>query len=177
MPIVLAFLTRLLAYTWRVEQAPWPVEGPCVVAFWHGEQLPMIARHRHLGLTAMISLSNDGSFLLRVIEALGYQAVRGSTSKGAMAALRAARRVLQGGGRPTLAVDGPRGPEKQVQPGAETLARLEGVPVVYGWVEAKGLRLRSWDRFLIPWPFAKVRIAYGVWRVGEGTLAEAMQAH
>ena len=84
--------------------------------------------------------------------------------------------ALREGGRPALAVDGPRGPAGKVKRGAEHLAVAEGLPVVFGRVRAKGWRAGSWDRFLVPWPFARVEIEYGVWTPGEGTLAGAMAA-
>lgn len=170
----IAVALRALARTWRVDRPPWPVGAPCVVAFWHGEQVPMVALHRRLGLTGMASLSRDGELLARVLAALGYGVVRGSSSRGAVAAFRAAEAVLRAGGRPALAVDGPRGPRGTVHGGAEALATATGAPVVFGIARGRGLRLRTWDRMLIPWPFARVTVRYGVWRPGEGTLAEAM---
>lgn len=173
---LLALVIRLLARTWRVERPPWPVEGPCVVAFLHGEQLPMIALHRGLGLVGMASRSKDGQLVADVLARLGYAVIRGSTSRGGVEALRAAERALREGGRPAVAVDGPRGPLGTVHPGAEALARRADVPVVYGRVTTSGWRARSWDRFVVPWPFARVAVRYGVWRPGEGTLAEAFAA-
>jgi hypothetical protein len=173
----LALATRLLAATWRVEQPPWPVEGPCVVVFWHGEQLPMIALHRGLGLVGIASRSRDGGIVAGVLSRLGYPVLRGSTSRGGLDVLRAAIGAIREGGRPAFAVDGPRGPAGTVHPGAEAIARRGGVPVVYGVVHAAGYHARSWDRFFVPWPFARVAVRYGVWRAGEGrTLEEAMRA-
>lgn len=172
---LLALVVRLLAWTWRVQREPWPLAGPCVVAFWHGEQLPLVALHRAQGLTGMVSLSRDGERLSRVLRALGYPVLRGSSSRGGAQVLVAALRLLRGGGRPAIAVDGPRGPAGQVQPGAEALAARAGLPVVWGKVDASpAWRARSWDRFCLPLPFARVRLRYGVWRPGEGRLAEAM---
>lgn len=172
----IALLVRALARTWRVEQPPWPVEGPCVVAFQHGDLLPMVALHRHRGLVGLASRSRDGGLVAAVLGALGYAVVRGSSSSGGVEALRAAASAIAAGQSPAFAVDGPRGPGGAVKPGAEALARLAGVPVVYGVVTARGMRLRTWDRFVIPWPFARVRVRYGVWRAGEGTLEEGIQA-
>lgn len=175
-PLLIAIAVRFLAHTWRVERDPWPVQGACVLAFFHGEQLPMIALHRGLGIVGVTSLSRDGTLVAEVLRRLGYEVVRGSSSRGGVGALLACRDVLRRGQRPALAVDGPRGPAMSVQPGAEGLARGEGVPVVFGRVEARGWRARSWDRFLVPWPFARVRLRYGVWRPGDGPLAGAMGA-
>lgn len=173
--VLVSWAVRLLAFTWRVEQAPWPVEGPCVVALWHGDQLAHIALHRRVGMTGMVSRSRDGERLAAVLAALGYPVVRGSTSNGGTEALFAAGGVLRAGGRPAIAVDGPRGPAGRVQPGAELLAARHRVPVVWGVIEAQPRwRARSWDRFSVPLPFARVRITYGVWRRGEGALQDAM---
>lgn len=173
---LLPYAVRLLAATWRVERPPWPIAGPCVAAFWHGEQLPIIALHRDLPMVGLASLSRDGERLARVIQGLGYRVIRGSTSRGGVAALRAARAALQAGGWPAFAVDGPRGPAGVPQPGAAALARMERVPVVFGRIEAPGWRLSTWDRFLVPYPFARVRVRYTVWRPEDGPLEAAVSA-
>ncbi len=165
---------RLLAATWRVQRPEWPVKGPCVVALWHGQQLPMIALHRGRPFVAMISLSRDGGLLARVLGHLGYEVLRGSTSRGGREALMQSLLALREGKCPVLAVDGPRGPAGSVAPGAAALAKAAHVPVVFGRVVAAGWRARSWDRFLVPWPCARVVVEYGVWTEGEGTLEEAM---
>ncbi|MFZ5480375.1 MAG: DUF374 domain-containing protein, partial [Myxococcota bacterium] len=96
---LLAWAVRALAYTWRVERPPFPVEGACVCAFWHGDQLPMIALHRGMGLVGVASRSRDGELLARVLARLGYDVVRGSSSRGGAGVLRACERVLREGGR------------------------------------------------------------------------------
>ncbi len=171
---VLSLLVRLLAATWRVERSPWPAQGACVLALWHGELLPMLALHRGRGFVGLASQSRDGAVVAGVLERLGYGVVRGSSSAGGGEALFALREALQAGRCPVFAVDGPRGPAGHVATGAGRLADLQGVPVVFGHVEARGWRARSWDRFLVPWPFARVVVRYGVWWPGEGTLAAAM---
>lgn len=175
-PWLLSVAVRALAWTWRVDRAPWPVEGPCVLAFLHGEQLPMIVLHRGRGIVGLASQSKDGALVAGVLERLGYEVVRGSSSRGGGEALMALLLALRAGKSPALAVDGPRGPAGSVQPGAEALARAENLPVLLGRVRAAGWRARSWDRFLVPWPFARVELRYGVWRPGVGTLAEALAA-
>lgn len=167
---LIALLVRALAWSWRVDRAPWPVEGPCVVAFLHGHLLPMVALHRGRGLVGLASRSHDGALVAAVLGALRYPVIRGSTSSGGVEALRTAERAIASGGSPAFAVDGPRGPAGVVQPGAEMLSRRTGVPVVYGVVVARGARLPTWDHFLVPWPFARVHIRYGVRRPGGESL-------
>ncbi|MDP2313294.1 MAG: DUF374 domain-containing protein [Pseudomonadota bacterium] len=171
----ISLLVRLLAWTWQVERPPWPVDGPCVVAFLHGDLVPMVGLHRGLGLVVLASRSRDGALATAALRALGYPTIRGSSSSGGTEALRGAVQALASGQRPAFAVDGPRGPAGIVKPGAEAVARRAGVPVVYGVAAARGFRLRTWDGLLLPWPFARVRIRYGVWRVGEGSLEEGMR--
>jgi len=173
---LLARFVRALAWTWRIEQPAWPVEGPCVVAFLHGDLLAMVGLHRDRGLIALTSRSKDGALAAAALGALGFGVIRGSSSAGGADALRAAARALREGRSPAFAVDGPRGPAGVPKPGAEALARRAGVPIVFGVVDAPGIRLRSWDRFGVPWPFARVRVRYGVLRPGEEMLEGAFRA-
>lgn len=165
---VLSLVYRALSATWRVRYRHRELletslaEGPVVFAFWHGEQLLVIGPHAKLGLLGMVSLSRDGELLAQVLLALGYKVARGSSSRGGAAAARACLRQLQQGTSPALAVDGPRGPRHCVQPGAVTLSALSRRPILYVVAHARpAVRLRSWDRFVVPAPFARVTIAYG----------------
>ncbi len=58
--------------------------------------------------------------------------------------------------------DGPRGPARQLAPGALAAAQRAQAPLVALRAHAASAwRFRSWDRFLVPKPFARVTIAYG----------------
>lgn len=166
------WLLRRLAATWRVERGELPVAGPFVAAIWHGELLPLAALHADRGWATAASLSGDGERVARALEGLGYTVVRGSSSRGALLVLRGGLAQLAAGRVFVLTVDGPRGPAGVPQPGVKELAARAGVPVVWARVEARGWRARSWDRFLVPWPFARVRVRYGRWE--GGALAEAL---
>jgi lysophospholipid acyltransferase (LPLAT)-like uncharacterized protein len=70
-------------------------------------------------------------------------------------------RVLEAGGELAITPDGPRGPAKSIAPGVGIVARRAGVPVVAAAASASSAwRLKSWDKFMIPRPFAKVHVAY-----------------
>ncbi len=166
---LLALGVRVLAATWRVRRTGRvPIDGrlaqgPAVMAFLHGDQLPLIALHRDLPVAGMTSLSDDGSLLALVLIALGYDTVRGSSSRGGARAAVAALRALERGLCPAIAVDGPRGPAGTVKDGAVFLARRADTPIAWFRVVARpALRLRSWDRFQIPWPFARVVVYSGL---------------
>lgn len=163
---LLAICARLLAATWRVERPAWPVEGPCVAAFLHADLIPMIALHR--GMVGIVSASRDGALAAAALRHFGHDVVRGSSSRGGVAALRGARTALAAGRRVGITVDGPRGPAGVEKPGARALAAAAGVPLVFGEIEAPGLRLPTWDRMRVPWPFARVRVRYAVSRPSAG---------
>ncbi len=165
---LIGIVVRFLAGTWRVEgpgRAPleqWLGEGPLVIAMLHGELLPLVALHRGLPLVGLVSRSRDGDLAAGVANTLGYEVIRGSSSRGGVSALREASRTLETGASPAFTVDGPRGPAGVPQGGALLVSRAEGVPVV--WVRAQvaqAWRLKSWDRFCIPKPFARVTLSYG----------------
>ena len=88
--------------------------------------------------------------------------VRGSSSRGGAAAIRALVGTLGQGRDVAVVPDGPRGPCCRLQPGVVALAALTGVPVVPLALGARpARRLRSWDAFLIPAPFARCGAVFG----------------
>jgi lysophospholipid acyltransferase (LPLAT)-like uncharacterized protein len=158
----------MLGSTWRVrvrndeELRRLRAAGqPIVFALWHGQLLPLLYHHRREGVVVMISEHADGELVARVAEHLGFRTVRGSTSRGAARALLEAARVVQEGNDLAITPDGPRGPAKSIAPGVAVLAQRTGAPVIGAAVHARpAWRLKSWDSFLIPRPFARVDVAY-----------------
>ena len=58
--------------------------------------------------------------------------------------------------------DGPRGPRRSIKPGVLAAAQRANVPIVPVRAAVdRAWRLNSWDKFVIPKPFARVRIFYG----------------
>jgi hypothetical protein len=132
-----------------------------VFALWHGDLLPLLYHHRDEGVSVLISEHRDGELIARVAESLGFRTVRGSTSRGATRALVGLSRELMAGHDVAITPDGPRGPARSFAPGALIAAQRARAPVIAVGVSAKSAwRLGTWDRFVIPRPFAKVRIAY-----------------
>jgi lysophospholipid acyltransferase (LPLAT)-like uncharacterized protein len=161
-------LVRLLASTWRVRTLNPPAirrggaTPPArVFTLWHGEMLPLLWQHRSQGIRIVISSHRDGEIIARIAHALGYQTIRGSTSKGATRALLEMARVLGEGHDIGVTPDGPRGPAHVFAPGALVAAQRAGAPLLLLRAHAaRAWRLGSWDRFLIPKPFTRVTIAY-----------------
>jgi lysophospholipid acyltransferase (LPLAT)-like uncharacterized protein len=136
--------------------------APRIYAFWHAQMLPMLVMYRGSGLSILISEHRDGERIARVAERFGYRTIRGSTRRGAASALRGIERALGAGQIVVVTPDGPRGPAEEFAPGALIAAHRAGVPLVLGAATAqRAWRLSTWDRFLIPKPFARVTVAIG----------------
>lgn len=171
--IVLSFgLYRLWARTLRLQvEDPNSVvtlvrDRPVIFAIWHNRLLmlprvfdPCFPTRQSYGL---ISASGDGDLIASFIERSGYGTIRGSSSRKGVIALRQLVDTLAADGNVLVTPDGPRGPVYQVSQGVVFLAQKSGAPVVPIHMEySKCWRLKSWDRFVVPWPFAKLRAIFG----------------
>jgi lysophospholipid acyltransferase (LPLAT)-like uncharacterized protein len=133
-----------------------------ILAFWHGRILTATYYFRGRDIVVMISENFDGEWIARLIHRFGYRTSRGSSSRGGQRALLQLKRDMERGLPAGFAVDGSRGPARQVKPGVVWLARLTGHPVVPFHTEARRYwSLRSWDRTQIPKPFTTVALAIG----------------
>ena len=169
--VVLArWLVRALGASWRVNEIgregvdALRAEGtPFIFVIWHGELLPGLWAQRDERISVLISEHQDGEIIAQVAEGMGYApSVRGSSSRGAARALLQLVRTLQGGTSVGVTPDGPRGPAKQLAGGAVLAAQRSGAPMIALRSHASSAwRFRSWDRFMVPKPFARVTLAYG----------------
>jgi len=162
-------LVRTLARTWRISainqrgfQERRRARQPVIFAFWHAQMLPLVWQHRDEGVAVLISQHADGEIIARICEALGYRTVRGSTSRGGVRALVEIDRQLEQGIDVAFTPDGPRGPARTIAPGVVYAAQRANAPIIPIDVRAsRAWRLNTWDRFMIPKPFARVTIRYG----------------
>lgn len=135
---------------------------PCIFVFWHGRLLPLAYAHRNEGVVTLISRSEDGEYIARVVERWGYLTARGSSSRGGSRALRELVRHARAGRSIAITPDGPRGPRQKFKPGAILAAQVTGLPLVPVAAGAdRAWWFEGWDRFLVPKPFARIRVAYG----------------
>jgi lysophospholipid acyltransferase (LPLAT)-like uncharacterized protein len=139
---------------------------PVIFAIWHNRLLmlprvfdPSFPTRQSFGL---ISASRDGDLIATFIERSGYGTIRGSSSRKGMLALRQLVDTLAAGSNVLLTPDGPRGPVYQASQGIIFLAQKSGAPIVPIHMEySSAWRLKSWDRFAVPWPFARLRAIFG----------------
>jgi len=132
-------------------------------ALWHNRLLvfPFVLRRflpqRHGA--ALISASRDGDLIADVVQRFGYDVIRGSSSRLGTSALLHLTGVLMSGSDVVITPDGPRRPAYELGPGIIFLAQKSGAAVVPMNLEYSHCwRLGSWDRFIVPRPFAKVRV-------------------
>jgi len=157
---------KILGTTWRIEingAEKMPVHGAAIYPIWHGHLLVHAYAFRDRGINVLVSRSRDGELIARALKKLGYGVVRGSSSRGGTKAILQMSDIIAGGGQVAITPDGPRGPAYRIKDGVVYLAKNTGAPVFPTTVTfAKPtIRLNSWDRFMIPLPFAKVKIAVG----------------
>ena len=153
---------RLLGSTWRVH-GPGPSEGAFVGALWHSGFICAAYLWRDRGYKILVSRSRDGDLIESVLGPLGYGAsLRGSSSRGGTRASLGAIRALREGIGVAVLIDGPKGPALESKPGAVHLSQITGLEILPAAIAAKpAIRFRSWDRTILPLPFARVRYAYG----------------
>lgn len=135
--------------------------GGFVFSLWHGHLLPLLWHHRGEGVIVLISEHRDGELVARAATSLGFGLIRGSTTRGGGRALIALVRALQSGKEVAITPDGPRGPARKFAPGALVAAqRSDSLILPVAMSATRAWRLRSWDGFTIPKPFARVTVAY-----------------
>lgn len=139
-------------------------QGKSVIyAFWHSFMLLPGYVNRNLGIKVLISQHSDGEYIAQVIKQLGFDVVRGSTTRGgARALLSMINKAKETNASFAITPDGPRGPRFIVQSGVIFLGQKTNYPII---PISLGLtnywELPSWDRFRIPKPFSKAVIIYG----------------
>jgi lysophospholipid acyltransferase (LPLAT)-like uncharacterized protein len=172
---LLALLVRGWGRTLRFEvdastrQLLASADKPVVFVLWHNRLFltPVIFQryYKHRRVHGLVSASKDGAWLAAFYRLIGIQPVRGSSSKLGREAARAVIAVLQAGHDVGITPDGPRGPVYTVEPGVLVVTRRQHAPMVLVGAEfGPAWRLRSWDRFYLPWPFTRIRLRMALLR-------------
>lgn len=159
---------RLLSRTWKVTvlgdehlRALQARGAGHLIALWHGHMLLGLSHHRDRSWSVLVSASRDGGFSNALLRRFGYRAVRGSSGKFGVKEAREALAVLEKGAVLVITPDGPSGPRHSMNPGIAWLARASGSPVVpTGFACDRAWRAKSWDRFTIPKPWARVAVVF-----------------
>lgn len=161
----LLFATLRFHITDRAGVLATPPQKPLLWAFWHNRlcvSAYMFERFfpERPGV-ALASKSKDGEIIAAFIQRFGIQPIRGSSSRGGARALVEMKRAIDDGFIVGITPDGPRGPRYHLNPGVVKLAQMTGGTVLPLHIEySRCWRLKSWDGFMIPKPFARVEITF-----------------
>lgn len=167
-PPLAALLMRLLGRSLRLNVAGLDefkqliARGPVILALWHESMLFGVFTFWYTNFHGLTSYSFDGEMAARVLRHVGLDAVRGSSSRGGSDALENLEKALPLAGVVGFTLDGPKGPRRKAKPGIGILAGRTQAPVVpFAFAVDHCKRLHSWDRFPVPFPFARVLGALG----------------
>ena len=168
---VAAFLIYLaMRFLWFTSRKTYHVTTPVgeeqhIIACWHSDLL-MIPVYRHLrphrAASAIISQHKDGEIVAKVLSYLSIKPLRGSSRKGARKVLLEAFRAIERGEEVQISPDGPKGPRYHINDGAVVLAQRGDLPIMtIGYRADRYWQMRSWDKFVIPKPFARIDFYIG----------------
>ncbi|HET8902343.1 MAG TPA: lysophospholipid acyltransferase family protein, partial [Holophagaceae bacterium] len=177
-PFLGAYLLKLWMGTLRVRMEGFEAvqdlvdrDERFVLAFWHRRLVmmplayPFIRRSaagEDRGVAILASDSRDGERSTATWAYFRIHAVRGTASDDGAKALVRMIRAVKDGWDFGITPDGPRGPRQQLKPGVIALARKTGAWVVPVCVAAdRAITLKTWDRMVLPLPFATVTVRYG----------------
>lgn len=140
--------------------------GTILLCTWHQQFFSAIhhfKNYKSYRPSLMISQSKDGDIIAEVARRSGWEAVRGSSSKGGFKALSLMIRKLRASRLAVHVVDGPKGPSGLVKDGIITMVHATDAVIVPFYVSADRAWYfkKSWDKFLLPKPFAKVTLHFG----------------
>ena len=170
---------RSLSLTWKISinepdtmKKNLAEKKAMIFAHFHGDELALVSLTPIYKIATITSTSKDGELMTTVIHLLGGKTSRGSSTRGAVSALKGLIEICKGGANSSFAVDGPKGPLHEVKPGVFELSRLmkseiysAGVFCDHAWLFPK-----AWNKTFLPKPFAKIQI---VWLGPTGPITKA----
>lgn len=149
-----------------------------IFLLWHENMVLPLYANRYDKIHVLVSQHFDGEIISRILYAVGFRTVRGSSTRGGFEAFLGMKRKLN---KYDIAItpDGPRGPRRNLKLGAVKLASENGnfvIPVGVACSQYK--RLKSWDRFLLILPFSKCEVVYGKpYHVPQKIKTEELKSH
>jgi len=137
-------------------------EQPVIISSWHYAIIYLFHHMRQFPAAVMVSTSNDGDYIAELVSIRGLKSVRGSANRRGMRALLELISLVKEGWNGGLVADGSQGPARRAQAGVILLASKTGRPILpVAWAAKRAIAINSWDRTLLPLPFAEVFVEYG----------------
>lgn len=171
LPALIWFIYKSLSYTWRLRLHEPPElkktladrSKPIIFAHFHGDEISLLQLIGRYRIATMSSKSKDGEMMSTIIKLAGGATSRGSSSRGAVEALKGLVKLIKkNGNNASMAVDGPRGPIYKVKPGLFEVSRLVDGYIYYAGVHCNHAFHfpKSWNKTFLPKPFAKIDIIW-----------------
>ena len=140
----------------------WNEKKPFILAFWHS-QLMMVGYvwKSKAVLNMLASSHSDGRFGAYIAGHFNLKNIS-IESKNKSPSLRQIFKILNNGHYLGVTPDGPRGPNQKVSEGIIKIAINSQVPIIpLGFASNRNFKLKSWDSFLITFPFSKCNFVWG----------------
>ncbi len=133
-----------------------------IYALWHGRIIVPIFVNRNEKICPMVSLHADGEMIAQTMQRLGFNPVRGSSTRGGKKAFHDMVNTIKQGVVGAMIPDGPTGPRHKFKPGTLYLAQqAEAYLIPTTFSANRKFVFKSWDRFVLPKPFSKNLMLYG----------------
>ncbi|HIM94048.1 MAG TPA: DUF374 domain-containing protein [Campylobacterales bacterium] len=168
-PILVFLFMRLLWFSYKKKYhfIDEPILEQCIAVTWHGELLisPQVYSklRKDISTSAIISQHYNGEIIAKILGFFNIKPLRGSSSRGAKSVLINAIKAIKNQESIMITPDGPRGPRHSMSDGAVALALRSKLPImVVNYETNRYWKLKSWDSFVIPKPFATLDIYHYV---------------
>lgn len=140
-----------------------------LVAMWHDRLMTApCAWSFSKPLNVLASAHTDGRLIAKIVENFGMIPVYGSTGKCSVKSLRTLIELCQNKNCTAIIPDGPRGPRHEVSPGIITIAKMTKTDIlIFSSAVKKYKQCKSWDKFIIAYPFNDGAIALDVLKYEE----------
>jgi len=142
------------------------IPRPAIFTFWHGELLSLLKGYidfrKSTKIDTMISAHFDGELIAKVVSLYKGGSIRGSSTRGAIKALKSSFKSIAKNRDLAITPDGPKGPRHSVADGIVLISKKKNVPIVtLNCKPSSYWQMKSWDKFVIPKPFSTLDIFVG----------------
>ncbi len=158
--------------------------SPVIFTYWHNRMItvpiaylryyrPLLRAGERHGAVVLISRNRDARLIADVMRRFGIGVVSGSSSRGGVAALLELTDCIERGLDVNITPDGPRGPCYRLGSGVVFLSQKTGAPLLPIHMEfSRCIRFKSWDRFIVPLPFARIDMTFGKFEFAAATTTD-----
>tara|TARA_Y100001970_G_C14219979_1_gene852049 strand:- start:139 stop:810 length:672 start_codon:yes stop_codon:yes gene_type:complete len=135
---------------------------PFILAFWHSQLMMIGCVWKSSSVLNMLASSHsDGRFGAYIAGHFNLKNIS-IEAKNKSPSLRKIFKILKNGHYLGITPDGPRGPNRKVSEGIIKIAINSQVPIIpLGFASSNNFHLKSWDSFLITYPFSKCNFVWG----------------